>query len=163
MTREFYEKISAPFRKSRHGALILKILNDALTGITFLSYPALLCVLLFRRDGRILEAILVPGTAFLLLSIFRRIVNTKRPYELLEIDPLISREGRGKSFPSRHSFSIFVIAGTFLNIFPPAGVLFLFFGILLAAIRVIGGVHFPRDVIVGAIVGILAGLIELLL
>ncbi len=160
MTKESYEKISAPFRKSRHGALILNILNDVLAGVTFLSYPALLCVLFFRRDERIWEAILVPGISFRLLSIFRNIVNAKRPYELLKIDPLIRRESKGKSFPSRHVFSIFVIAVTFLHIQLPAGMLFLVFGILLAVIRVIGGVHFPRDVIVGALIGILTGLIE---
>ena len=32
-------------------------------------------------------------------------------------------------------------------------------GVLIALIRVIGGVHYPSDVLAGAIIGILAGLI----
>ena len=32
-------------------------------------------------------------------------------------------------------------------------------GVLVALIRVIGGVHYPSDVLAGAIIGILAGLI----
>ena len=35
----------------------------------------------------------------------------------------------------------------------------MFASLLLALIRVIGGVHFPRDVVVGAISGILAGML----
>ena len=41
----------------------------------------------------------------------------------------------------------------------PAGILFLILGVLLGSIRIIGGVHFPRDVIVGAAVGIGIGIL----
>lgn len=157
MTKEFYEKISAPFRKSPRGARILNDLNVFLTGITFLAYPELLIVLLIRGDRRLIPAALVPGTAFALVTLLRRAVNAPRPYEALDIAPLIQRDSKGKSFPSRHIFSIFVIAMTFLNILPALGVFFLLCGTVLAAIRVIGGVHFPRDVIAGALAGILAG------
>ena len=46
---------------------------------------------------------------------------------------------------------------TFLWLCPPAGAVFLIVGVLLALCRVIGGVHFPRDVIAGAAAGIAAG------
>ena len=95
--------------------------------------------------------------SFLLVSVFRNLYNAKRPYELLEIQPLIHKDKKGKSFPSRHVFSVFVIAMTFLWLCPPAGVVFLVVGVLLALCRVIGGVHFPRDVIAGALAGIAAG------
>ena len=35
----------------------------------------------------------------------------------------------------------------------------MFAGIILAIVRVLGGVHFPRDVVVGAMIGILFGMI----
>ena len=38
-----------------------------------------------------------------------------------------------------------------------AGPVILMLGVALAAIRVIAGVHFPRDVIAGALAGILLG------
>ena len=34
-------------------------------------------------------------------------------------------------------------------------------GVLLAFIRVVSGVHFPRDVVVGALLGMLAGFVGL--
>ena len=61
--------------------------------------------------------------------------------------------------PSRHIFSMFMIAMGWLVFWPPMGWTLLVVGVLLAVIRVLGGVHFPRDVLVGALCGIIAGLL----
>lgn len=92
--------------------------------------------------------------------------------------PIIKKDAPGKSFPSRHIFSIFIISvtymwagytlglvGDFLTgpagimgfVIEVLGVLIAIAGILLAIVRVKGGVHFPRDVIAGAIMGIACG------
>ena len=75
------------------------------------------------------------------------------------IQPLLVRRKKGQSFPSRHTFSIFMIAMALGYVWMPAGILFLILGALLGSIRVIGGVHFPRDVIAGAAVGIGIGVL----
>ena len=41
----------------------------------------------------------------------------------------------------------------------PMGIFLMFLGTLLGIIRVLAGVHFPRDVIVGGIMGILIGIL----
>ena len=61
--------------------------------------------------------------------------------------------------PSRHIFSVFVIAMTFLYINPYLSLPFFFIGAVLALARVAGGVHYPSDVLVGAAIGILSGII----
>ena len=69
--------------------------------------------------------------------------------------------------PTTHIFSVFVIGTTFMvlavNDASPAGVaiaaVMMVMGLLQAVLRVIGGVHFIRDVIVGALIGILAGIV----
>ena len=86
-------------------------------------------------------------------------LNAKRPYEVLDIQPIITKNTKGHSMPSRHVFSMFVIAMAFLWVLPWAGALLLCFGAALALVRVIGGVHFPRDVIAGALVGIVSGIL----
>ena len=48
---------------------------------------------------------------------------------------------------------------TYLWLCPPAGIAFLLLGTALALCRVIGGVHFPRDVLAGAVMGVLSGII----
>lgn len=158
MTARQYARLSAPFRQpARRKALLAA--NKATTWGCYLAYPLLLLVLALQRDGRFFRSLLVPAVSFAALSLVRRALNFRRPYEVLDIDPIIHKDTKGKSMPSRHVFSIFVIAMTFLWIVPWLGVVLLVLGAALACVRVIGGVHFPRDVLAGAAVGILAGVI----
>ena len=158
MTAEQYARISAPFRTPGRTRL-LNLLNRLLTGLCYVLYPLLLLYLAIQWDARILRALIIPAIAFVLLSIVRKRINFPRPYQVLEIRPLIHKDTKGKSMPSRHVFCVFMIAMTYLWIVPRMGILLLAVGVLLAAVRVIGGVHFPRDVLVGAAVGIAAGLL----
>ena len=158
MTREQYERWSAPLRSPR-GEAGLNRLNFILTRLCYVAYPLALLWLALNRDRRGIPALVIPAVSFLAVSVFRSVYNAPRPYELLDIRPLIHKDKKGKSFPSRHVFSVFIIAMTFLWLFPPLGAVFLAVGVLLAACRVLGGVHFPRDVIAGALVAIVAGLI----
>ena len=157
MTSETYRRISAPFRGRPSALRLLRLCNKAVPLICYVLYPALLLWALLARDPRFLRLLLVPAVSFFLLSLFRRWRNSPRPYEVLDIDPLIPRDKKGESFPSRHVFSVFVIDIAFWWVFPPLGGVFLAVGVLIALIRVIGGVHFPRDVLAGAVLGAACG------
>lgn len=158
MTSRQYRRISAPFRGEKKEK-VLMLANRIVTRLCYIVYPVLLVVMIFLRDWRVLRAFLVPAISFVLVTLVRSAINAPRPYEKLDIEPLIKKNTKGKSMPSRHTFSVFVIAMTFLWLLPPAGVVLLVLGVLLAAVRVVGGVHYPRDVIVGALAGIVSGLI----
>ncbi len=158
MTRQQYERLSAPFRGEKRERMFNSA-NRFLTYFCYVLYPVLLIYLAVRLDMRFWKALLVPGISFVLLSLARKKLNFLRPYEVLEIHPIIKKDTKGKSMPSRHVFSMFVIAATYLWILPPVGILLLVLGALLACVRVVGGVHFPRDVLAGAAAGLLAGLI----
>ena len=75
------------------------------------------------------------------------------------MSPVLEKDTKGKSFPSRHVFSVFVIAVTVFVRNPVAGCILAMIGIMIAVIRVIGGVHTVWDVTAGAAVGILSGVI----
>ncbi|WP_241156461.1 MULTISPECIES: phosphatase PAP2 family protein [unclassified Adlercreutzia] len=92
----------------------------------------------------------VPSVLFAACSLFRRVVNAPRPYEALPIDPLIKKDTRGKSFPSRHAFSMFTIAAAWMTFQPVVGAALMAAGAFMGGVRVLGGVHYPRDVIAGA-------------
>lgn len=144
------------------------ILNSVLTKAVYIFYPLMLIYLavyhLTDRDPGFVPALLVPGISFVLLSIFRSIINAPRPYEMPGAEPpIIKKDAPGKSFPSRHVFSIFIIAVTAFQVWPAAGILIGIAGVILAYCRVAGGVHFPRDVIAGALIGIGCGVIGFLL
>ena len=63
--------------------------------------------------------------------------------------------------PKQACISMTIIAMCWLYRYQPIGIVLLILTIILAAVSVIAGVHFIRDVIAGIAVGILCGFIGL--
>lgn len=112
---------------------------------------------------RLISELAILGSAFAAVSVFRRIVNMPRPYEIGNITRLDSSKKRGQSFPSRHVFSAFVIATVITPWSVWLAIALFVMGAAMAAVRVLIGRHFIRDVIAGAIIGIASGVIGLLI
>ncbi len=159
MTKEQYIKITEPLRKNPVRAKQVKNLNHILTGFVFCMYPLYLLKLLTERNTWFIRALLVPAVSFVCLSVVRKIINVPRPYEKFDIPPVLEKDTTGKSFPSRHVFSVFMIAMTVFYEHPGAGILLGIIGLLLGIVRVAVGVHEPKDIVAGAIAGIACGLI----
>ncbi|MBQ9015872.1 MAG: phosphatase PAP2 family protein [Firmicutes bacterium] len=133
--------------------------NRIVTGAVYLLYPALLALLAVTKNDGLVPAIVIPAISFILLSIVRDRINRPRPYEVFDLEPIIDKKTRGHSFPSRHIFCMFLIAMTVFYFYPLAGVLIGLVGAALAVNRVMGGVHFIRDVAAGALCGVVCGII----
>lgn len=101
--------------------------------------------------------VVVPALGFVLLSVVRAKLDVPRPAEGAGIEPLVPRPGTGRSFPSRHAFSAFAIAACWWVASPTVAVVLLVLAGLLAVLRVVAGVHYPRDVVVGAASGVATG------
>ena len=71
---------------------------------------------------------------------------------------IIVKDTKGESMPSRHVFSITIIAMCWLYVSVPVGIIMLMLVAIMAASRVLAGVHFVRDVVVGFAVGIICGI-----
>lgn len=155
----WYEGIEQYFRKWEMLFDLLVFFNTWIPRLVYISYPLLLLFLIFTKDERAVKVLLVPFAAFLFTTIIRKVKNEPRPYEKYTIRPLIPREKKGESFPSRHTLSILIIAMAFLYINTALGILFLLLGVILAAVRVAAGIHFPRDVIAAALISLIFGLI----
>ena len=144
MKKETYEKIIGLLGSKKAIPIIIDIFGKILTVLTALLYFVEIGWLVVSREYKLVAGlIIVPAVFFVLLSKFREKINAKRPYELYGFKPLINKNTKGLSFPSRHVFSIFVIWRTVI----------LVMGLFLAVIRVITGVHFPKDVAAGAVIG----------
>lgn len=165
MTKEIYIKITQPFRDRPEMAKGIHIANKCCTLLMYVSYPALILYLYLAGDGNFLQALLVPGISFVLLTVVRALINRPRPYETFQIPPVIPKHTKGNSFPSRHVFSASIIAMTYLMASPWmwVGILFLGVTIILALVRVLSGVHYPSDVAAGLLIGVLAGVIGYLI
>ena len=161
MTKEQYEAWTSRFRENEKSVRLLRYINDGLTYLCYFLYPVLLMYTILYRQELLLKMVLVPGIAFVAVSLFRLFYNAPRPYESLDIDPLIHKTTSGKSFPSRHIFSVFMIAMCYLRVLIPVGCILCICGLLMAVIRVLGGVHYPRDVIAGALFAVFCGIIGL--
>lgn len=146
----------------------IPLCNSVITKAIYVAYPCLLVYLFFWNPSAtstlnhflssdFFAAFIVPLVCFVLLSLVRKAINAPRPYEVFETAPLITKDTKGKSFPSRHVFSIFVIATTFWFKcpLPEVAIVIFILGILLALLRVVLGVHFTKDVIAGALLGII--------
>lgn len=105
---------------------------------------------------------LMGAIPFLAVSLMRELLDLPRPYEVFDGEAfakLKSERKAGRSFPSRHVFSAFLIGTLVSFISLPIGITVLILSALMAAERVLRGIHFPIDVIVGAIIGIVSGIV----
>ena len=81
-------------------------------------------------------------------------INRNRPFIDLEFSPLITETGN--TFPSRHSLVLFSIAMLIFSFNKRAGLWFFFFALLNGVARVFVGIHWPSDIIAGAVIGIIS-------
>lgn len=129
--------------------------NTALTAIGYVAYPLLLVLVALFDRALLVRCIVVPAVGFIACTIVRDAVDAPRPYEVTGAAPLIPKDTRGHSFPSRHTFCMFTIACTWLLWQPLVGGALLASSCAMAVIRVKGGVHFLRDVVAGAVLAII--------
>ena len=137
-------------------------LGKTITIEVYIFYPMLLVYLYSIKSTQFLKILLIPLVSFIVLSIIRYFLNMPRPYEKYDIKPLYNKKTKGKSCPSRHTFSAFVIGFSVMYVSFPLGALITFLAIILAITRVVCGIHFIRDVVWGLIAAVLSALMGLL-
>ena len=132
----------------------------------FAEYGIILVVgsliyLLFRNRINALFAammamIISTIVAFLIYLIWQR----PRPFITYAEASKLATHTSINSFPSGHTFLSFAIATTVLLYgHKKLGILLFLISIIIAVSRVATGVHYPSDVIGGAIIGIISGMI----
>ena len=158
MKKETYIKMVNNVKANKRLERALVFANQILTGIVYISFPILLVALGYnKRFSELIKIVLVCGISFVLVSVFRYFFNAKRPYAMYEYEPVVAKEKEGQSMPSRHVFSAFVIAMSFAYINWKFSIIFFVVALLIAIHRVFIGVHFIKDVVVGAVIGIASG------
>lgn len=155
----FYERVRPFFVTHPYYLSLLKWTNRLVTLLMPLLYFYVLWVVYLKatKTWIVLAYLLVPAIGFIVLSVIRKRMNWPRPYELGTFPPLLNREGKGRSMPSRHVFSAAIISTVAWGVNPLLSFLGLSLALLLAGVRVLAGLHFVRDVVVGFLSAILWG------
>lgn len=150
MTRETYIRTTAATRR---------VLDRLPGGVRLLRVPTLVCAgvyllallgLMLARDLKLIRVLLVPAACFAVCTVLRPIIGRQRPYDRFDAEPVGSYvRGKGKSMPSRHTASACAIALAVIYAFPSPAVTLcmLLLCLLIAALRVLGGQHYPSDVL----------------
>ena len=158
---ELWERWTRRFRGrgSRKRVKALAVADKALVVCYVLMYLLIGWGSAHATPSGLIAYVASTALCFFLLSAYRSWRNEPRPYEAFDMKPLVpkKRESHGKSFPSRHAFCAFLIATLTAAIFRPFGWLAFVFAALLGVIRVLEGVHFPRDIFAAAVAGIAGG------
>ena len=159
--QEWYGHIAGKIENKSFLLSLLRTFNRFMTVAMPIVYLTLL-VITHLQEGlgkQVLMYVFVPASGFVILSLLRKKLNAPRPYEVWEIVPLLDRDSPGQSMPSRHVFSATIISMSCLHASLSVGVILLVLSALLGLVRVLGGVHYPKDVVVGYICGLVWGVI----
>ena len=163
--QEWYDKRKSSLLRHPQLLQLMRVFNRMMTVLMPLAYLTLLGTSLITKGlGNDFYAyILVPPLGFVLLTLVRKWINQPRPYETWEIVPLLDKDSSGNSMPSRHVFSATIISMACLHANLLVGLVLLVLSAFLGFVRVLGGVHYPKDVLVGYACGLLLGILFFIL
>ena len=159
--KEWYDHIAGIIKNKPFLLSLLRTFNRFMTVVMPIVYLTLLAIT-YLQEGlgkQVWIYSFVPASGFVILSLLRKKLNAPRPYEVWEIVPLLDRDSPGQSMPSRHVFSATIISMACLHASLSVGFILLILSAILGLVRVLGGVHYPKDVVVGYIYGLVWGVI----
>ncbi|MEK7219094.1 MAG: phosphatase PAP2 family protein [Patescibacteria group bacterium] len=91
-------------------------------------------------------------------ELLKYLIHADRPFiKLQNVSSLFPETGY--SFPSGHATFFMALAFAIYFFHKKAGYVFMFFALLIGLVRIVGGVHFPIDILGGFIVGFLTSYI----
>lgn len=154
---KFYEELTKNYQADAKRKQ-LRLCNKIVTNTYYIVYPFLLLYLFVKQSEKLLPTILIPLFSIVAITLLRKVLARPRPYEEYPIDQILEKETQHNAMPSRHVFSAAIIAMMCFTVSPILACILLVLAALEGYIRVVGGVHYPRDVIVGYLLGVFFGL-----
>lgn len=114
-----------------------------------------------RRNWEVVVIVFAASAVarFGVVEFIRALYNRPRPFEIIPDLHLLISHDSGGSFPSGHAAFFFATAAVISRYYPKAGIIFFLAALNLSLARVQAGLHWPSDILGGAIIGIAVGLL----
>lgn len=124
------------------------------TGMMWIAIALLLLLFKHTRKYGLLVLVSMVLTYLFNNLLLKELIDRSRPYDVIDNVQRLIEKQRDPSFPSGHSASSFAAAMCiYLNAPKKYGIPAMFLALLMALSRLYVGVHYPGDVVAGAIVG----------
>ncbi|WCK56464.1 undecaprenyl-diphosphatase [Aneurinibacillus sp. Ricciae_BoGa-3] len=126
-------------------------------------YGIVLLVIIFASKSKAMRRVGLGGIAAAVIGlavnfVIHHVFYRARPFVTHHVNLLLTH-APDSSFPSDHTVGAFSITFALWRFYPRLGKLLLAIAILVGISRVFVGNHYPTDVLGGAIVGILSGMV----
>jgi len=118
---------------------------------------------LWFTDGKIkkeqvIHAIFAASSAWVIAHLIKAIFPTLRPFQVNDSPTAVIIPLANGGFPSGHTAAAFALAVTIWQHNKKAGVVFLVSALLVGIGRMLANVHYPVDILGGAVLGIVSAL-----
>ncbi|WP_368503491.1 phosphatase PAP2 family protein [Alkalihalophilus sp. As8PL] len=98
-------------------------------------------------------------TSHIIVRLMKHYLPRFRPYLTVNESNVISNPLKDHSFPSGHTTAIFSLCTPFMFLFPSYAIFLLSIAIIVGISRISLGLHYPSDVLIGALLGFITGAI----
>lgn len=137
---------------------VFDYLMPRITNLGGAFFTIALCVILYLFENHAGKSSAKEAMAALLLShlivqVFKRFVRRRRPYLNYSNVNTFTRIWKDYSFPSGHTAAAFSLATIFVRTIPPVAFICFILAFLVGISRIYIGMHYPSDVIIGALIG----------
>ena len=133
-------------------------------GYFWIGSALILCIFKKTRKAGIFALMALLFSVIVNNAILKNVIGRIRPYEIIAGLECIIKHAHDASFPSGHTGSSFAAAVVYLRKLPKKiSIPMLVMAILISVSRLYVGIHYPTDVIAGAISGAALGLLACLL
>ena len=136
-------------------SIIIEFLASFLIWLMFLGL-----FVVWYLDGKVKKEMVLHGfvafwTAWIIAEILKKLIPTARPFMVNGGEPLTLTISSDGSFPSGHSAAAFALATTIWLHDRKVGWAYIIAALIVGTARVLANVHYPVDILAGAILGIL--------
>ncbi|HEY2421496.1 MAG TPA: phosphatase PAP2 family protein [Neobacillus sp.] len=157
------QKVNRHFDKKVLNLFFRTITN--LGGAEITIAVTFLLLVLSSGDARLiaLSSALALSASHIPVHFIKRLFPRKRPYLMIEDTRFPENPLQDHSFPSGHTTAIFSVMTPYILSLPQLSFILIPLGLSVGISRIYLGLHYPSDVLAGAILGTVAGSISFLI